>query len=889
MLEQYPSTVDWINNVLTVNTRDPADSETLLELDRRVVQVLGVLDIAVDETASELERSIEDIGRGIPRLTYDLNFMREGALVLQSSLLNFQQKFGQGEDEETNRTLHYIHSLDRAKGNMEAARTILSEAQSWSTLESEVTSLLAEQSYEKAAERLSDATKSVVVFENTPEYDTRRTLMVSLQNQLEASLSSALVSAFNTHDVAVCRRFYTIFCNIEREVEFRNYYYGSRRSELLQMWRSTSLADCNGVDELSRVNVRSDSISSQPFATFLPSFYSSFLSTIEYERRSIPSIFPDPELTLSNLIVSVMHSLEPSMADRLASFTSYYGPSAIMELIPIHRASQEFSTAVSKSMEKIRFSGGAVPSNAENSTAKRSHSRRRSDRLSFSRPLPDHRTSATEPSNPSSNASEWEQAIFEPFIGLQSDYATLETRLLDESLRNLMINSQAEGDGTRLLRERTVDILGFAEDSLSRCMAFTHGFGAAELVRVIDRLFASFVSMTKDSMFGETTLASFFRQQSSTGIGEQLSQLDYSHSDWSGIQSCLRLLDSSRSLLDRFTAFEAKFPPMMMQVATALEAMRDTQFGPLASHASRAEIYLLTQSTLNSASLHGLLEKANTTSTAGPAHSSAPSPARPSSSHSPPGPSPRLLENSRSAILELARACQRALQDIILSPLKRRLSAYADLPAWTALRHSTSDSSAGDLKVPSFSLSPTGIMQDVTEGLLNLPRLFEIYADDDALAFSIETIPFLSSDALAVLAEQAQSGDALNTNEMSRGSHPRRSPSLSLKTPPIPPPPTLSPENIASAWLSSLGASIVAHLVRETLPQIQRLTPFGSSQLSSDLEYLSTIVAALNVESDELKRWRECLDMDEGAIKVAKGSNVESEQILSLVSRMRGW
>ena len=68
----------------------------------------------------------------------------------------------------------------------------------------EVISLLAEKSYEKAAERLNEPSKSMVVFQNTSKYESRRTLMVSLQNQLEASLSSALVAAINTQDVAVC-------------------------------------------------------------------------------------------------------------------------------------------------------------------------------------------------------------------------------------------------------------------------------------------------------------------------------------------------------------------------------------------------------------------------------------------------------------------------------------------------------------------------------------------------------------------------------------------------------------------------------------------------------------------------------------------------------------
>ncbi|KAJ4464083.1 oligomeric Golgi complex subunit 7, partial [Lentinula edodes] len=129
--------------------------------------------------------------------------------------------------------LEQLKRLNTMKDHMEAAREVLREAESWSTLESEVTSMLMEHNYAKAASRLSEANKSMVVFQNTPEQARyRRMLLVNLQNQLEASLSSALVAAINEQNLETCRNYFNIFNNIQREVEFRNYYYGSRRAPL---------------------------------------------------------------------------------------------------------------------------------------------------------------------------------------------------------------------------------------------------------------------------------------------------------------------------------------------------------------------------------------------------------------------------------------------------------------------------------------------------------------------------------------------------------------------------------------------------------------------------------------------------------------------------------
>ncbi|EIN05885.1 hypothetical protein PUNSTDRAFT_122273 [Punctularia strigosozonata HHB-11173 SS5] len=893
-LEETTSTTDWINHNVTFPTDsyDLDDPEPLLELDHYVVQLLGILDIAVDETASDLERSITEIGRGIPRLTYDLNLMREGAFVLQSSLAHLQQRTRTVGHEEITHTLNTLHLLDRGRRNMEAARQLLLEAQSWNTLESEVTSLLVEQSYEKAAERLSEATKSVVVFENTPEYDARRTLLVSLQNQLEASLSSALVTAFNTQDVAVSRRFYTVFRNIDRETEFRNYYYGSRRSELLKAWRAAVLAECSSTGEPPEPGCAPKRKESQRFSTFLASFYAALLSVVEAERQTIPSIFPDPESTLSSLIVSIFSSLDPSMSDRLTSVVSYHGASAIHELINAFRATQDFSAALSKSMEKTRLAS-AHPSwladdAASRTASMRTHIRRRSERLSFSRRLPERRMSTLE-TDVSQSVSEWEQAIFESFIPTQSDYGILEIRALDEALRNLMNPSTSralEADAARLLRERTVDVLSLAEDSLGRCMSFTYGIGAFEAIRADDHLLASFVNMSSGAIFGAGYL-SLGREQLSVPVSEELSHLDYSGSDWSGIQSCLRLLESLRSLLDRVSAFELKLSGMLVQVAATLKGLQDE--APHVTDSNRGSIRLLANSVLNSASLHHLLHEVESKTYETTSPSAIPSQTQPLQSQS--RTFRPLLEDSRSAISAFARRCQGALQDIILSPLRQRLSSYPTLSDWATNNASSSQSfasSISNLQVPSFSLSPTSIMQDLTEGLLNLPRLFEIYAEDEALSFSVGTLPFLRSDVLAALWDQT-TPVIIHAIETSRVGHARRSPSLSVKSVPLAMPSHLSPESVTSAWLSALGSSVTSHFVQDVLPQIQRLTDAGAAQLSSDLEYLCTIVAALNVESDDLKRWKECVDMDSNAYQAFRSTNGEPDQILNLVARMRGW
>jgi hypothetical protein len=170
-------------------------------------------------------------------------------------------------------------------------------------------------------------------------------------------------------------------------------------------------------------------------------------------------------------------------------------------------------------------------------------------------------------------------------------------------------------------------------------------------------------------------------------------------------------------------------------------------------------------------------------------------------------------------------------------------------------------------------------MQHVAEGLLNLPRLFEVYADDDVFAFSIESLPHVDVALLESLAEPAVADPP--PMHMRRASTTRVPPNVVSSG--------LSPEAIASIWLSSLGLTLLKHLMQSILSSIRSLTTAGAAQLASDLGYLGNIVSALSVESKELSRWIEVVSMDDETGKAMVFDVDDADVIFSSVARMRGW
>lgn len=893
-LEDYDDIISWINDTLSPShSEDPSDDSfqsatVLTELDQHITHLIATLDIACEDTSSQLERIIDDVSRGTPRLAYDLHFMKDGAISLQNTLVGVHERSRAAVPQTTGQALDQLRLLDTMKTHMEAAREVLREAESWSSLELEVTSLLSERDYTKAAARLSEASRSMVVFQNTPDYDPRRALMVNLQNQLEASLSSALVAAINIQDLAACRNYFSIFSNIQRESEFRNYYNGSRRASVVSMWQNAFLSDCG-----SSPPATPPPLAPQVLIQFIPKFYGDFLSLLNQERTSIPAIFPDPALTLSTLISSVLSALQPTFSQRLSSLFTHYGDSTLKELIAVFRLTEDFASGVQKVMEKIKFAASLTSRVEEQGSQESivsppptSHTRRRSMRMSVSWRAGPQRSQSGGLNIANSVAIadglEWDQELFHPFLDFQVDYGTLEQRLLEDALRDIISNDSRdrapELNQARLLRERAVDIFGLAEESLTRCDAFTHGYGAVGLVQALDGFFKSFVDMWT----ADVSMVSPSSGGPDTG-DEDLSGLDYTAQDWSEFQQSLHLLSSAHSVYERMSLFELKLRSNLAQIAAKFRLARNdpTNF-PLIN--SRGESNLLEQSSLNSAELQALLDRVESdpsqsreafqmSSTAGLRHGQ-------SHVQQGSGSTDPLLTDSRGAIFSFARACQTSLQGTILSPLRKHLSSYSSSSLWTTAgnpksRHTVT---SNDLQVPTFSLSPSDIVQRVAEGLLNLPRLFEVYADDDALSFSLHTLPHLDAEILKGLSDQ----HSLST-EPQTSSHIRRQ-SISSATPT-----PIDPEMVSSAWLASLGHSLLSHLTTDILPRISVLTAAGAAQLSSDLGYLSNIVRALNVEFEELEAWKEYADMDDDAgLRKVQESDPE-DRVLQYIARMRGW
>ncbi|KAI5990437.1 Golgi complex component 7-domain-containing protein [Pisolithus albus] len=818
-LDQSPDVLTWLNAVLDSSGQEAASNDGA-SLDT----LLTATSIAAQSTSSALENTIDDIARATPRLAYDLHFTRDGALALKSVLAqsvpsNNPSTTTPGHFDATSKVLERLQYLDTIKTRMEAARDVLREAESWGALEAEVTALLAEKSYARAASRLSASAKLMPVSRPaaaTPgtAQEPRRALLTSLANQLEAAVSPDLTS-------------------------------GAK-------WKRGTEAVLD--DESTPTGTSEHHRTPEKLTSFYPTFLSSFLSILNGERHSIPAIFPDPESTLAFLIHNTLTALTPSPGQRFAAlFHGSTGTSALRDMVKLFQVTEEFAKGTERIMEKLRASApSAMPAASPLSSGEGKLSRRRSMRMSMSwRSTSSISGSAKQQSGSSGissvDAMEWDQCLFQPFLDFQVDFGTLERRLLEEALGSPVVKLQGVVDSdraARAMREHAVDVFSAAEESIERCMTFTHGYASVGLVRALDSCVCAFVDAWTNRVIDWANAGSATGTSALSYSGaedEEFADLDYTSQDWAYIQRALHLLAAAQAIKERLVVFETRLRGVLSQVAMAFRTAANGLYTP---GVTKGEGMLLAQSTLNSVELRDLFSRVLQSQSTGTT-----------------AVAPVLLTSSHSALTSFARANQHTLQRVLLSPLFVHLNAYSSLPVWSASRQEPVPGLAG-VNIPAFSLSPSETIQRVGDGLLNLPRLFEVYAEDDALGFEIGALA--TGDGLT----SGREGDDLSAVQAEQPH---------------------SPEAVTAAWLSSLGRTMLAHLTRNILPQIRVLTSAGSAQLAADLGYLSTIIRALGVDEGDLERWRTCVSVGDEEGRADYLATEKADDILRSVAKMRGW
>lgn len=751
------------------------------------------LQLSSDEISRKVGQITDNVVKSMPRMLYDLKLITDDAQTTKRGIEQVRQSLLQQQDKNNiENVLERLRQLHLVKTRMEKCCTALREAENWNNLEAEASRMILDDNhdYENAAKRLQSAQQSLEVFRYAPEYEQRKALLTDLQNKLEDALRPQVRTALATHDAAECCRYYKVYGRIGRADDFVDLYFEARSQDVLKQWHQQATdTDKNWLESLDY-------------------FYKSMFVLLSEEYVWCASIFPDPKPVVQALVQHLLQSLDPSLADRLASIATHQGASALPKLIAAFQVTESFGL----SLERL-FSKPPVVTASTDYPVTYTNRRRSNSNLMV--PLTLRRA----------DPDAWSYVLYVPFLPFQSQYGSLEGQYLRDQLKQLFVMP-----GEMVTKDTVARIFGLIHDALDRCLKMTHGFGAVEWIRTVNS-FMGDVKAQLQSIIRAPTVDKMKKKQQTASLDD----LDFETEDafqldvrLLGVCEALdvqlrslhdtvcRELENVRHLIQEEIASPAtpSFSEHQHQRRRSMgghERRRSSTTGinkELVEHPSwnypRSSLALLKTSRFNSHELQRVMNQVSSVTEEGQESVIA-----------------SLMRDARERVWELTRECQELVHQTILAPIVKPLENLSSSlrSVWSAPdprpRKSTVDDATVDIDMPEFSLSPNEYITRVGEQLLMLPQQFEVYADDTALLYHVETIPFWE-----------------NSEE----------------------------EDMVQLWTGCVARGAVKRFLDEIV-KIRNMSSQGRRQLRTDITYLINVLSALDVQpSQQLVSFYESLD-----------------------------
>ncbi|KAG0014082.1 hypothetical protein BGZ82_001907 [Podila clonocystis] len=749
---------------------------------------LTKLHLLASQTSAALSSTTQDMVKLLPRLTHELDQLRQETKALQEGIRLVRSDVHSVESTDTVQALDRLKYLDLVKTRMEATHSALREAENWRNLEAEANDIFAKGDFVKAATRLSEAERSLVVYKNTNVEGDRMALLLVLKDQLEQQIMEKVKDALGHKDTATCQTLMSVFGLIGRPEKFQDYYISQRRAPLMEQWKRLTAGD------------------PKDFVSALHIFYKDTSSMLHDEYAWITSIFSDPTATIHSLVHDIFSRIDPTMKSTLQQISRAQGDEASLPiLIDAFEATELFGTRMERivaqplvgmqrehgpnTVNNIRSrSGTLIQDSAHKEGRAFGRSSLRRDSLDIGTRDP----------------HEWAYILYEPFMAYQRDYGKLE----ESHLRSLLLkrvpamamnasNSRSKESinaSSNLVKIMTISIketFDLAGGAIGRCMRMTHGMGVPGLLDGLNGFF-------KEIMDRYTELLIECRQRSGLPLDESLpapkttfnqtqgrnSSLDNREededSDGSGddgndqdqvnsrlFQMGLRLMVLCRQIVVKLEQLDVKAKKALKGVDEFVKMDRLNQESPQSNSSEQgqagrttlpphASIALLQQSNLNSFRLSEILDVVKKSAVREDAGDNSPHPdymaagtdlaLEPKVNH--------LFLQSHQRAVQLTKLCQRFIFDSIYIPLVRPLADLPLLPCWTEgmdqqgedinstrrIHKSTMGGTRTD--VLKFRSGPSEYMGEMLRRLHALSDTFGMYEGDIGLRFGIHVLPY---------------------------------------------------------------------------------------------------------------------------------------------------
>ncbi|XP_051138387.1 conserved oligomeric Golgi complex subunit 7 [Andrographis paniculata] len=817
----------WINTA--VQQRHPQEP-----VEKHLVDLEMKLQMMSEEIAASLEEQSSAALLRVPRASRDVLRLRDDAFSLRSSVASILQflKKAEGSSAESIATLAEV---DTVKRRMEAAYETLQDAAGLTQLSSTVEDVFASGDLPRAADTLANMRHCLTAVGEVAEFANIRKQLEVLEDRLDSMVQPRLTDALNNKKVNVAQEMREILIRIGRYKSLESYYTKVHIKSIKKLWDDFDLKQqynkiANEKHEAEKNSSSFESQSNPPelsFPRWLPSFYDELLLYLEQEWKWCILAFPEDYKTLvPKLLVETMLSIGSSFVSRLNLATG--------DVIPETKA-------LAKGILDIL--SGDLPKGVQ-IQAKHLEALMEIHSVtgSFARNI-QHLFSDSD----LHVLLDTLKAVYLPYETFKQRYGQMERGVLSAGIAGLDLRGVSTriigvqgvelSETVRRMEESIPQVILLLESATERCISFTGGSEADELILALDDVALQYISNLQGilkslrTVCGVDVAADSVGSKRETGSDRKESA---SHSrrgdfmsneeEWSFVQGALQILTVSEGLTSRTSVFEASLRSTLARLSTNLSSS-------------------LYSSSLNQKQFHVDDNESGRLPTAGKASLDvaalrlfdAPEKARKLFNLLEQSKDPRFhaLPLTSQRVAAFADSVNELVYDVLILKVRQHFNDLSRLPVWNSIEEPSA------FPVPSFSAYPQSYVTNVGEYLLTLPQQLEPLA---------EGISNIEANA-----EEAQF--------------------------------------FATEWMFKVAEGATA-LYIEQLRGIQKITDRGAQQLSVDIEYLSNVLSALSMPTPQvLSTFQTCFSSPLDQLKDLVKSDSENQLDLptaNLVCKMRG-
>ncbi|RDX89592.1 Conserved oligomeric Golgi complex subunit 7 [Mucuna pruriens] len=789
----------WINSAC--QSRHPQDS-----LDKHLVDTEMKLQMVSEEIAASLEEQSTAALLRVPRATRDVIRLRDDAVSLRSAVSSILQKLKKAEGSSAE-SISALAKVDVVKQRMEAAYETLQDAAGLTQLSSTVEDVFASGDLPRAAETLANMRHCLSAVGEVAEFANIRKQLEVLEDRLDTMVQPRLTDALSNRKVDAAQDLRGILIRIGRFKSLESQYIKVHLKPIKQLWedfdsRERAPKSASEKNEMERTSSGGDfqSVSpAVPFSSWLPSFYDELLLYLEQEWKWCMIAFPEDYKTLvPRLLTETMMAIGANFISRINL--------AIGDAVPETKALAKGGVLdiLAGDMQKgIKIQTKHLEALIElhNMTG------------TFARNI-QHLFSASDVRV----LMDVLKAVYLPYESFKQRYGQMERAILSSEiagvdLRGAVIRGVgAQGvelsETVRRMEESIPQIIILLEAAAERCINFTGGSEADELILALDDIMLQYISTLLETLKSLRTVCgvdyggdgSVKKEMEKKDGNQNARRVDLisNEEEWSIVQGALQILTVADSLTSRSSVFEASLRATLARLSTTLsfsafgssldqnQIINSSVDGEL-SFGGRAALDMATLRLVDvpekARKLFNLLNQSK-------------------------DPRFHALPLASQRVAAFADTVNELVYDVLISKVRQRLSDVSRLPIWSSIEEQ------GAFPLPIFSAYPQSYVTSVGEYLLTLPQQLEPLAE------------------------------GISNNEINDEA-----------------------QFFATEWMFKVAEGATA-LYIEQLRGIQYISDRGAQQLSVDIEYLSNVLSALSMPIPPvLATFQSCLSTPRSKLK----------------------